>query len=236
MAKRKRRAEPVETPAAVSVDGVTKEYGSLVALAPTDLSVAEGTFIALIGHNGSGKSTLLKMAAGLLDATDGTITIHDAPAGSEMARASLSYIGDDPILYDDLSVREHVDYLMPLHGLTDWDERSDEVIGRLGLGDRVDDLPSTFSRGLRQKAALTLAFVRPFDVLLIDEPFVGLDQSGKAGLLGLLDEHHAAGDTIVVATHDLDVVERVDRCIALQNGEIVHDGPAGPGDIARLAG
>ncbi len=236
MAKKKRTNSAPKPPAAISIDGLTKEYGSLVALAPTDLSIPEGSFIALIGHNGSGKSTLLKMTAGLLDSTDGSITIHDAEAGSDDARADLSYIGDDPVLYDDLSVQEHIDYLMPLHGLTDWSERSEEVIRRLGLEERIDDLPSRFSRGLRQKTALALGFIRPFRVLLIDEPFVGLDQSGRHGLLDLLDEHHAAGDTIIVATHDLDVVERVDRCIALHNGEVVHDGHAEPSDIPRLAG
>ena len=235
MAKKRSGAAPTIA-TAIRTDQLTKEYGHLVALAPTDLEIREGSLTALIGHNGSGKSTLLKMTAGLLDATDGSVTILDADAGSDDARAALSYVGDDPILYDDLSVQEHIDYLMPLHGMDDWAERADEVIGRLGLGDRIDDLPSQFSRGLRQKAALAVGLIRPFRVLVIDEPFVGLDQTGRAGLLDLIDQHRGDGTTIVVATHDLDLVERTDRCVALQNGRVVHDGPADPADVARLAG
>lgn len=239
MAKRKPRPEHAATPTeppAIEIAGLTKEYGDLIALAPTDLTLAPRSLTALIGHNGSGKSTLMKMVAGLLDPTDGTISIEGNPAGSDPARRALSYIGDEPILYDDLSVQEHIDYLLPLHGLTDFAATAADVIERLGLTERVDDLPSRFSRGLRQKTALALGFLRPFDVLLIDEPFVGLDQSGRLGLLDLLDEHCARGATIVVATHDLDVVQRVDRCVALQNGVVVHNGPAAAEDIPRLAG
>src|SRR6185436_5280130 len=103
---------------------------------------------------------------------------------------------------------------------------ADELLDLLNLTPRADDLPARFSRGLRQKTSIILALVRPFSVLLVDEPFVGLDQGGKAALLEMFDEVHGDGAATVVATHDPDFVERVDRCIALRDGEVVFDGQA----------
>ena len=143
---------------------------------------------------------------------------------------------DEPVLYDDLSVREHLQYVSALHGAPAADDDLAELVGRLGLAERVDDLPARFSRGLRQKAGLAVGFVRPFSVLLVDEPFVGLDAPGKDALLGMLDEAHDAGAALVVATHDPSFVERVDRCVALRDGAVVHDGPATPAEVLKLVG
>jgi ABC-2 type transport system ATP-binding protein len=213
-----------------------KDYGDLIALHPLDLELAARQAVALVGHNGSGKSTFLKLVAGLLDPSSGTVTIDGHPAGSPEARAAVSYIPDEPVLYDDLSVREHLRYIAALHGADASDADLDELIGRLGLADRGDDLPARFSRGLRQKAGLAVGLVRPFSALLVDEPFVGLDAPGRQALLGLFDEASAAGATLVVATHDPNFVERVDRCIALRDGRVVHDGQATPDEVLRLVG
>jgi ABC-type multidrug transport system ATPase subunit len=219
----------------VAVD-LTKEYGDIVALQPLDLDVVAGERVALVGHNGSGKSTFLRLAAGLLEPTGGTVEISGAPAGSLDARAATAYVPDDPVLYDDLSVREHLTYVSSLHGAEPSEEEVETLLERVGLAHRADDLPARFSRGLRQKASLALAFARPFDVLLVDEPFVGLDAPGKQALLELLDKAHADGQTLIVATHDATFVERVDRCVALRDGEVIHDGPATPADVLRLVG
>jgi ABC-type multidrug transport system ATPase subunit len=217
-------------------DEATKAYADLVALAPLSLTVPAGQMLALVGHNGSGKSTFLRLAAGLLDLSDGEITINGDPAGTPDARAAVSFLPDEPVLYDDLSVREHLAYVAALHGV-DLDEATmDGLIERVGLAHRADDLPARFSRGLRQKTSIALGLVRPFDLLLVDEPFVGLDMSGKASLLELLDERNRAGAAIVVATHDPTFVERVGRCVALRDGEVVHDGPATASDVLRLVG
>lgn len=222
--------------AMLTAAGATKTYGDLVAFAATDLTVERGQLVALVGHNGSGKSTLLRLVAGMLDLTDGTIEIGGAPAGTSEARAATSFIPDDPVLYDDLSVREHLSYIAALHGVDASMDSLDALVERLGLLPRADDLPARFSRGLRQKTSLAIGLVRPFDLLLVDEPFVGLDATGKAALLELLDEVHRDNRTIVVATHDSQFVERVDRCVALRDGEVVHDGTATPDDVLRLVG
>jgi ABC-2 type transport system ATP-binding protein len=107
-------------------------------------------------------------------------------------------------------------------------------MGRLNLTDRRDDIPTTFSRGLRQKAAIALGMVRPFDVLLVDEPFVGLDSNGKETLLQLLDEAAQVGATLLVATHELAFVGRVSRLLALRDGAVVYDGPPADADVHAL--
>lgn len=223
-------------PPAVEAAGLAKAYGDLVALHALDLSVGNGERVALIGHNGSGKSTFLRMAAALLEPSAGEISVHGWEVGTLEARAATSFLPDDPVLYDDLSVREHVEYVSRLHGGGGWDDYAEDLVGRLGLADRVDDLPSRFSRGLRQKTSVLLALVRPFSLLLVDEPFVGLDAGGRAALLGLLDEVHAEGAAVVVATHDPDFVERVERCVALRDGEAIFDGRASASEMIRLVG
>ena len=133
-------------------------------------------------------------------------------------------------------MREHLAYIASLHGVEASDEQFDQLVDAVGLSARADDLPARFSRGLRQKAAIAVGLVRPFTLLLVDEPFVGLDVPGREALLGLLDNAHALGSAVVVATHEPSYVERVDRCIALRDGELVHDGPATPDDVVRLVG
>lgn len=218
----------------LSAAGASKSYGDLVALAPLDLQVGEGERVALVGHNGSGKSTLLRLAAGLLELTEGSIDVLGAPVGTSDARGAVSYLPDDPVLYDDLSVREHLAYVAALHGIDADLDDFDELLDLLGLLPRADDLPARFSRGLRQKTAIAVGLIRPYQLLLVDEPFVGLDAPGKEAMLGLLDEAHDSGAAIVVATHDPLYVERVDRCLALRDGEVIHDGPASVDEVLHL--
>ena len=220
----------------LAADGLTKSYGDLVALEPLHLSVPEGQRLALVGHNGSGKTTLLRIAAGLLEPSAGTVTIVGSPAGSLEARAAVSYLPDNPVLYDDLSVLEHIEYVCRLHDADDWQARATGLLAELGLTERADDLPSRFSRGLRQKTAILLGLIRPFAVLLIDEPFVGLDPPGRAALVDLLDDATDSGATVVVATHQMDFVSRVERCVALRDGAVVYDGPPDQVDVHTLAG
>lgn len=228
--------EPVEAITVLSARGLSKTYGDLVALEPLDLDVPEGQRLVVVGHNGSGKTTLLRIAAGLLEPSDGKVSIIGAPAGSIEARAAVSYLPDNPVLYDDLSVLEHIEYVCRLHEAEDWQPRAVGLLDALALTDRADDLPSRFSRGLRQKTAILLGLIRPFSLLLIDEPFVGLDPPGRAALVELLDDANNSGATVVVATHQMDFVARADRCVALRDGAVIFDGGPGEVDVTTLAG
>ena len=219
---------------ALRSDELTKVYGDLTALEPLTLSIPDGELVVLVGHNGSGKSTLLNIVAGLLEPSAGVAEIDGHAAGSLGARAATSYLPDNPVLYDDLSLIEHLEYIARLHGVEDWHERADELVERLGLADRADDLPSRFSRGLKQKAAIALGLIRPFSLLIVDEPFVGLDPPGRAVMVELLEEAHRDGAAVVVATHQMEFVQRTQRCIALRDGAVVYDGPAAGASVDRL--
>lgn len=225
-----RPAEVVTRLGAVVTEGLAKDYGDHHGLDPLDLRIELGERVALLGHNGSGKTTLLRMVAGLLDPTAGRALVHGHPAGSLPARAVTSFCADQPTFYDDLSLWEHLEFVARMHGLERWEQPAADLLGHLGIYDRADDLPQRFSRGLRQKAALAIALVRPFGLLLVDEPFVGLDVDGREALLALLAEAHDEGATVVVATHERSFLEHVDRVIELEDGALAHDGPAGGHD------
>lgn len=218
----------------VSTSGLTKLYAGAAALAPIDIEVAAGERITLIGHNGSGKTTLIRMLAGLLEPTDGTARVGGHPLGSIEARAALSYLSDEPVFYDDLSVWEHLEYIARLHGTDDWEQHAVDLLDAVGIVERADDLPATFSRGLKQKAAIAMAFVRPFDVMVVDEPFVGLDRTGRSALLELFRSAHADGAALLVATHELSSVADSERVIALSGGVVTFDGPAAAADVNAL--
>jgi ABC-2 type transport system ATP-binding protein len=215
--------------------GLERHYGDLTALAGIDVTVRAGELVALVGPNGAGKSTFLGLSAGLLTPSDGSIEVVGSQAGSIDARAATSFLPDSPSLYDDLSLDEHLEYVARLHGAEDWQERAGDLLERLGLADRAGDLPVKFSRGMRQKSSIALAFVRDFSLLLADEPFDGLDPGSREAFGALIDDAVAAGAAVVVSTHRADVLERAHRCIALYDGSVSYDGPPGSAELGELA-
>ncbi len=226
---------PVTVPVTVlATSGLAKDYGDGFGLQPVDLSLGTGELVVLVGPNGAGKSTLIGLCAGLLEPTEGEVAVVGEPAGSLDARAATSYLPDTPVLYDDLSVREHLEYVARLHGVDDWLERGQFLLGRLDLEERADDLPSRFSRGMRQKVSLALALIRPFDLLLVDEPFVGLDAPSQATLVELLVGAVADGACALVSTHQLDLADEAGRCLGLRDGELIHDGASSRAQVLAL--
>ncbi|HWD09184.1 MAG TPA: ABC transporter ATP-binding protein [Actinomycetota bacterium] len=205
-------------------ENLTKSYGDLVALDHVSVRVGAGEQVALLGLNGSGKTTMLRISAGLLEPTSGKVLVAGKQAGTVDARRAVSYIPDGPVLYDDLSVNEHLEYVARMHETADWESQAQDLLERLGLAHRADQLPSTFSRGLRQKVGIALAFVRPFDVMLVDEPFVGLDTPGRAALLELLRTSAEDGAAVIVSTHQTEFLRQATRCLGLRDGTKVYDG------------
>lgn len=209
----------------IETDDLVKAYGERVALGPLSMRIERGEFVALAGHNGSGKTTLLQLCAGLVEPTSGAIQVCGAAAGSLPARTSVSFLPDNPSLFDDLSVREHLEYLAGLYADRQWEARGRRLLDLLGLADRADEVPGQLSRGMRQKAALALALVRPFELLLLDEPFDGLDPDSRSALSALLTEAHGDGATIVVSTHRVEEITSATRCQVLRDGRVEYDGP-----------
>jgi ABC-type multidrug transport system ATPase subunit len=202
---------------------LVKAYAGVPALGPLDLSLGEGTLVALTGHNGAGKSTLLRLGAGLLDRSGGELVVCGERPGSPAARRLVSFVPDTPVLYEDLGVGELVEYVARLHDPSGWRPRAERVIERLGLGARVDQLPGQLSRGLRQRVALALGLARPFSLLLLDEPFGSLDDAGAAVVAELIAEHVAAGATAIVSSHQLDLLAMATVRVALRDGVVVDD-------------
>ena len=223
------------TPVLVSSD-LTKDYGDGHGVAGLDLEVGSGEVVMLVGPNGAGKSTFLAMASGLLEPSEGTVTVAGVPVGTIPARAATSYLPDAPVLYDDLSVWEHLEYVARLHSTAEWQDYADDLLDMFNLTDRVDDLPSTFSRGLRQKTALILGLIRPFTLLLVDEPFAGLDRPGQETLVEVLGDVAEQGAAVIVSTHQLDLLPIATRCVGLQDGAAVYDGKATQQKIDELVG
>lgn len=208
----------------VVVADLSKDFGDGPVVDGVTFEAPRGAQTALVGPNGSGKTTLLAVAAGLLEPTGGRVTVMGATAGSIEARAVTSFVPDNPVLYDDLSVMEHLEYVARLHGVRQWRPRAQELVERLGLAARADDLPSRFSRGLRQKTAIAVALARPFGALLIDEPFVGLDQMGRKALMEFLAEASADGASVLVATHQRDYLSVAQRCVGMLDGTVAFSG------------
>jgi ABC-2 type transport system ATP-binding protein len=211
--------------------GLAHRYGRLTALEGLDLELRAGECLALIGANGSGKSTAVRSIAGLLAPTAGEVRVagadpHAEP-DAERARAALALVPDTPLLYDDLTVAEHLELVGVAHGVGEEElgERVPGLLERLGLGDRADFLPRELSRGMRQKAQLACALVRPADLLVLDEPVVGLDPPSQRLLGELLGEATAAGVAVLLTTHQLAFADGLaDRAVMLQEGAVRDQG------------
>jgi ABC-type multidrug transport system ATPase subunit len=214
--------------------GLGREYDGFVALASFALELRAGELVALVGPNGAGKTTFLTLAAGLLEPSKGTIAIAGAEAGTIPARRALSYLPDTPVFYEDLSLGEHLAYVAALHGVEDEGARAAELVERLGLGEWDDSLPSEFSHGMRQKASIALALVRPFSVLLADEPFDGLDPPSREVLFELLAEARQGGAAVVVSTHRPDVIAAASRCVGIRDGRLAYNGPPSAEALAEF--
>jgi ABC-2 type transport system ATP-binding protein len=212
-----------ETPV-LDARGLGHDYIGRAAVVDISLKVSPGELVAMVGSNGAGKTTFLKSAAGLLDPTHGSVQVAGVPAGSIKARSATSYIPDAPILYDDLSLNEHLEYVARLHGASDWQERGEALLRRLRLARQGDDLPTSFSRGMRQKASIALGFIRPFSLLLADEPFDGLDPQSRLALTELLQETANEGAAVLFSTHRTEALGFASRCVAIYNGQVSYDG------------
>jgi ABC-type multidrug transport system ATPase subunit len=175
--------------AVVEVAGLHKRYGRTVAVADVSFDVHDGEIFGLLGPNGAGKTTLLRVLAGLLRPQGGWVERH-APVG---------LVGHEAMVYDALSARENLRFFARLHGVAA--DVVDTLLARLGLADRADDRAGTFSRGMIQRLSIARALLPNPGVLLLDEPFTGLDRASTTVVRDLLTELKARGTAMLVVSH-----------------------------------
>lgn len=218
----------------IEIRKVVKAFGYFPVLRGIDLTVEDGQFVALLGPNGSGKTTLLRMLAGLSKATAGSISIGGWSIPDEImaVRKQLGIVSHLPLLYDALTAEENLTFFARLYDIPS-DEQSDRVhtmLERVGLAKRAKDVVQTFSRGMQQRLAIARALIHDPAILLLDEPFTGLDQDASALLDGLLREVAGIGGedgrTAIMTTHDLRRAYRLTSHIAIiSRGKIGFYGP-----------
>ena len=208
----------------LSVIDVARHYGRRKALSQISFTCDAGEIVGLLGPNGAGKSTLLNILATLLTPSKGKVEYGDGSLDQSGAsiRAMIGMLGHDLFLYPELTARENLTFFAQLYDIRDVAGVVGTALSRAGLADRADDLLSGFSRGMRQRIALERALLHDPKLILLDEPFTGLDQASTAALVERLRDRQRAGCVIVLATHDLDVAEGLlSRAIYLKDGRMV---------------
>ena len=203
---------------------VSRHFGRRRALARVSLECQAGEVLGLLGPNGAGKSTLLSLLATLLTPSTGTIQFGSAPGGATGpdVRAQLGFLAHDLYLYPELTARENLAFFARLYGLADWSARVERALGSAQLADRAAEAVASFSRGMRQRLALERTLLHDPRLVLLDEPFTGLDDASTEALIARLRGLASSGAMVVLATHDLDVVGRVlDRAAIFVNGRLV---------------
>jgi heme ABC exporter ATP-binding subunit CcmA len=210
-----------------------RHFGRRKALAQVTFECHAGEIVGLLGPNGAGKSTLLSILATLLAPSTGRVEYGTATADSAGAalRSRLGVLGHDVYLYPELTARENLRFFARLYGLRDAARVVDEGLEHAALTPRADDPVVAFSRGMRQRLALERALLHKPRLLLLDEPFTGLDQASSTALAARLRGLRDQGSLILLATHDLDVAEDVvTRTLFLRGGRLAAD-PGTGGDL-----
>jgi heme exporter protein A len=214
---------------------VSRHYGRRRAVSHVSLTVARGDIVGLLGPNGAGKSTLVGMLATLVSPSAGEVRFGDRGAGTlgGELRRRIGLLAHELFLYPELSARQNLTFFAEMYGV---DPRGvvDQALERAGLSARAEDAISEFSRGMRQRLALERALLHGPRLVLLDEPFTGLDDSAVSLVAERLRQLAAGGAIVVLATHDLDLADGlVSRVALVRDGRLAADEPAAPGLRAR---
>ncbi len=205
----------------LTVSHVTKKYGKVVACDDLNFQLDTGSVTVLLGPNGAGKSTIMKAIIGFLK-YEGSIRIGSVSNKTQEARRILGYIPEMPSLYPNLTVSEHMEFLARAYKLTDYKERIDELFERFELTDKRRKFGDELSKGMQQKLNICLGLLPDPQVLLLDEPMIGLDPHAIKQLKQMIEQMQREGKTILVSTHIIDSIDMLwDRTLIMKNGHIV---------------
>ena len=208
----------------LTAEDVSRHFGRRRALSRVSFRAERGAILGLLGPNGAGKSTMLALLGTLLRPSTGRILYgaHDAVRHGAGLRAFIGVLGHDLFLYPELTARENLEFFAGLYDVGDRRAAAVEGLNQAGLADRADEPVSSFSRGMRQRLGLERALIHHPRLLLLDEPFTGLDDSSTVALGRRLRMLREQGAIIILATHDLDLAEPLlDRAIFLRDGRMV---------------
>lgn len=225
---------------ALDIDRVSHSFGAVPALSDVSLSVPQGSFTALLGVNGAGKTTLFSLITRLYDNTSGTIRVagHDLRRQPGAALARLGVVFQSRALDADLTVAQNLTYHAALHGIPRREAltRAAEVLAQVGLSDRLHSRVSALSGGQSRRAEIARALIHRPEILLLDEPTVGLDVKSRAEVVALTRDLTAQGVSALWATHILDEIRPEDGLVILHQGRVLAQGQAGQiggGDLTR---
>jgi ABC-2 type transport system ATP-binding protein len=210
----------------IEIDNLTKRFGEKVAVKGLSLEIGSGEIFAFLGPNGAGKTTTIKTMAGLLRPSEGTVRIagHDVVKEPEDAKSHLAYVPDEPFLYEKLTGREFLHFVADLYGMdrSARDEKIERLSEKFDFAEYMDTLAEGYSHGMSQRIVVASALVHDPDVLLIDEPFVGLDPRSSRTLKDTFRELVNGGVCVFLSTHTLTVAEEMaDRIGIIRRGELI---------------
>jgi ABC-2 type transport system ATP-binding protein len=220
----------------IKLVNLTKLYGNLAAVNGINLEVAQGEVFGFLGPNGAGKTTTIKMMAGLLQPTSGSALIGGYDVQQEPLKAKFitGFIPDRPFLYEKLTATEFMHFVAKLYDMNDPKTRISELLGLFGLSEWVDELVENFSHGMKQRLVMASSLLHKPQVLVVDEPMVGLDPRGARLVKDIFKDLASAGVTIFMSTHTLEIVEQMCTRVAIINrGSIIAEGSVE--DLGRMA-
>jgi len=210
---------------ALQIDKVSKDFGRIIALRNVDLIVQPKEFVSILGRNGAGKTTLLNIISGVAKPSSGSVQLFGTDPTATVNKAKLAVISHEMFLYSNLTAIENLEYYARMYAVSDLDQRIEDVLNDVELRHRRFDLVATFSRGMTQRLTIARALLHKPSLLLLDEPFTGLDQHAIGMLIGLLQEQKNLGRTILLTTHDLHTAKALsERYVVLEKHRIIEDG------------
>ena len=221
---------------AIEVRGLTKRFGDKTVVDHFDISVPRGAIYGFLGPNGSGKTTTIRMLCGLLlpDAGQGTCLGFDVRKEAAAIKTQVGYMTQKFSLYEDLSIRENLDFVARMYGVRDRRNRVTAALHELGLADRAGQLAGTLSGGWKQRLALAACLIHDPQLLLLDEPTAGVDPKARRDFWDEIRRLSKAGVTVLVSTHYMDEAVQCDFITYIAYGKKLIDGPSG--DIPAMVG
>ena len=213
----------------LEAQGLRKTFGDLVAVDGVDFHIGEGETYGLLGPNGAGKTTTISMVTGLLEKDAGSVTVagREITTSSKNAKAAIGYVPQDIAIYPDLTARENLDFFGRLYGMASADRkpRVDEVLEIIGLAERADDRSEEFSGGMKRRLNIGLGLLHSPQLLMLDEPTVGVDPQSRNAILESVERLSHAGMAVLYTTHYMEEAERLcDRVGIIDQGRVIAEG------------